>query len=139
MVSAPPGAPPGASTPSFGGNRCGWCGGSLYYTQATGQPQQEDHQPGCKFFGRAVQVMQYVKELEQASAGGGRYLRKSIKELSTAARAGNPIHAITILAKKYGVDAKKSNKQAAVAEMLSRACQALIEGEKPPPITVATE
>jgi hypothetical protein len=139
MVNAPPGAPPGASPPPFGGSRCGWCGGSLYYTQAIGQPQQEDHKPGCKFFDIAVQVMQYVKELEQVSAGGGRYLRKSIKELSAAAITGNPINAITILAKKYGVDAKKSAKQAAVAEMLSESCQALIEGEKPPPITLATE
>ena len=127
----------GSAPRPFGGNRCGWCGGSLYATQATGQPQPGDHELGCKFFDTAVQVMAYVKELEQVSAGSGRYLRKSIKELSAAARAGNPVHSITILARKYGDDAKKSTKKAEAAQMLGQACQALAQGKKPAPITLA--
>jgi hypothetical protein len=81
--------------------------------------------------------MAYAKELEQVSAGSGRYLRKSIKELSAAACAGDPVHSITILARKYGDDAKNSTKQAEVAQMLSQACQALAQGKKPAPITLA--
>jgi hypothetical protein len=137
MGTAPPPELPAAAPPPFGGNRCGWCGGSLYATQATGQPQPEDHELGCKFFDTAVQVMAYAKELEQVSAGSGRYLRKSIKELSAAACAGDPVHSITILARKYGDDAKNSTKQAEVAQMLSQACQALAQGKKPAPITLA--
>jgi hypothetical protein len=138
MATAPPPPSAGAAPPPFGGNRCGWCGGSLYATEATGRPQPEDHETGCKFFDTAVQVMQYVVELEQASAGsGGRYLRKSIKQLSAAACAGDPVRAITILARKYDTDAKKSTKRAEAAEILSQACQALTQGKKPAPITLA--
>jgi hypothetical protein len=137
MIEGAPPSPPGSAPPPFGGNRCGWCGGSLYATQATGQPQPEDHELGCKFFDTAVQVMAYVKELEQVSAGSGRYLRKSTKELSAAACAGDPVDSIAILARKYGDDAKKSTKQAEAAQILSQACQALAQGKKPAPITLA--
>jgi hypothetical protein len=137
MAERPPPQLPGAAPPPFGGNRCGWCGGSLHATQATGQPQPQDHELGCKFFDTAVQVMAYVKELEQVSAGSGRYLRNSIKELSAAACATDPVHSITILARKYGDDAKKSTKQPEAAQMLSQACQALAQRKKPAPITLA--
>lgn len=135
---AGPPPPASAAPPPFGGNRCGWCGGSLYATKASGQPQPKDHEPGCEYFEIAVQVMQYVKELEQVSSGwGGRYLRKSIKELSAAACGGGPPLAITTLAWKYGADAEKGGKRAEAAEMLSQACQALAQGKKPATITLA--
>jgi hypothetical protein len=137
MVTAPPPSTPGRAPRRSGGNRCGWCGGSLYATETTGRPQPGDHELGCKFFDTAVQVMAYVKELERVSAGSGRYLRKSIKELSAAACAGDPVHSIAILARKYGDDAKKSRKRAEAAQMLSQACQALAQGKKPAPITLA--
>ena len=137
MVQGPPPGPPTGPLPPWWGNRCLWCGGSLYATKATGQPQQEDHEPGCKFFGTAVQVMQYANELKRASAAsGGRYLRRSVKELSAAACASDPVRTITTLARKYSDDAKQGTKQAEVAEMLSQACQALAQGKKPAPVTL---
>jgi hypothetical protein len=136
MVTAPPPGLPGAPPPPFEGNRCLYCGGSLYATQATGRPQPDDHEPHCDFFERAVQVMQYVQELERAAAGsGGRYVRKGIKELISAACAGDPVRAITTLARKYAADAKKGIKEAAAAEMLNQACQALAQGKDPAPIS----
>jgi len=80
--------------------------------------------------------MQYVQELQRAAAGsGGRYMRRSIKELSTAACAGDPVIAIATLARKYTGDVEKGIKQAGVAEMLNQACQALAQGKDPAPIS----
>jgi len=138
MVTAPPPELPGAPPPPFGGNRCLRCGGSLYATQAAGRPQRDDHEPHCDFFERAVQVMQYVHELERAAVGiGGRYMQKSVKELSAAACAADPVHAIATLVGKYAADAKKGIKQAKAAEMLYQACKALAEGKDPAPISPA--
>src|SRR5215813_6435621 len=136
MVTAPPPGHPGAPPPPFEGNRCLRCGGSLYATQAAGRPQQNDHELHCDFYERAVQVMQYAQELERASADSGRrYMRKSVKELSTAACAGDPVRAIVTLAGKYAADAKKGIKEAEAAEMLNQACQALAQGKDPAPIS----
>lgn len=60
---------------------------------------------GCEFFHRAVQVMRYVYELEQAASElAGRqasrvdrrrkYLQKSVKELAAAACSDNPAREI---------------------------------------------
>lgn len=127
--------------------RCGWCGGALYRTEATGQPQQRDHEAGCKFFSRAVQVMRYVQELELAASdakgrGASRrsqqYLQKSVKELSAAACVGDPIRAIEILADVYAAKYEKGVKPAETAEMLMKAGRALAEGKDPAPITPIT-
>ena len=146
MAEAPPPRLPGGPPGAFRSSRCGWCGGMLYDTLATGQPQREDHEPGCEFLDRAVQVIRYAKELQQAASewlGRGvnrkdrkwlRYLEKSAIELSAAACADNPGLAVDGLAKKYAVECEKDVKKAGVAEMLSEACRALAKGHDPAPI-----
>jgi hypothetical protein len=127
--------------------RCVACGGALYRTQASGEPQQQDHEAGCKLFSRAVQLMRYVRELELAASdpkglGASRrwqkYLKKETKELSAAACVGDPIRAIRIFADKYAAECGKGTKSAEVAEMLMKACQALAEGQDPAPITLVS-
>jgi hypothetical protein len=142
------GAAPG---PAFtdDSDRCGWCGGDLWGTKETGQPQSEDHLPDCEFFARACQVMQYVEKLQRATSeptgrrpSGDvrrrqRYLQKSANELTRAACMPNPALAVGRLAKKYKAEYEKSNGQAKAAEMLSQACLTLAQGKDPGPITLA--
>jgi hypothetical protein len=151
MVQGPPMGPPGPpSRPrggppdSFRSERCAQCLGALYRTKATGQPWQEDHEQGCEFFSRALQVMRYVKELKRAasepesqsaSRGERRYLQKRVKEISAAACADNPILAISVLAHKYAAECETNTKRAKTADMLMQACQALVQGKDPAPIT----
>lgn len=99
---------PGPSFSAFQGNSCRRCGGWLYATEETGQPQREDHRTGCRFFEIAVQVMQYAKELERVATGSsGRYLRQCIKDLTHAACSADPMYETALLASKYNDDAKK--------------------------------
>jgi len=139
-------SPHPASGRSSGSNRCAGCGGQLYGTQAKGEPYPGDHMPRCKFLDRALQVTRYVKKLEQVASESTsldesgsdrrRYLQKSAKELSAAARAADPESAVRVLGERYAGECRDGARQAEVAEMLSQACQALARGEDPPPITL---
>lgn len=138
-------SPPTAAPPEFpGGKRCAWCGGALYETEATGEPQRTDHIQGCKFFARASQTMRFAKELlhavsEPTCRGAPRpvrrYLQKGAKNLSEAACAENPVNAIEGLARIYSAEYEKGGKTAGAAEMLMQACHALAQGQDPSPIT----
>lgn len=138
---------PAAPPPPRGG-RCAGCRGELYRTRATGQPQQEDHKPGCEFFVSAVKVMRYAKELMRATRGHRgifgsnrrqRYLREGAKELFAAACESNPVHAVERLEMEYAAECEKGTKQAKAAEILMKACQALVQGKDPAPIIPGPE
>jgi hypothetical protein len=138
---------PGPPVVAFGSNRCDWCKGVLYKTQATGKPQQEDHAPRCKFFDTAAKAARYAEELLLAaseSAGQDvsrssrqqqRYMRQSAEKLLAAACTANPRLAIESLAAKISGEQKKGNTLTSTSEMLSQAFQALARGEDPAPIT----
>jgi hypothetical protein len=128
--------------------RCAQCGGPLYHTKTKGQPQQEDHEQGCEAFIRAIRVMRYVDELkrsasESAVAWGrtwrrGRYLRENAKKLSVAACESDPVAAIRALRDVYQAEGQTRGKlsdQRDLAETLMRACQQLVLGRDPAPIT----
>jgi len=132
---------------AFGSGRCANCQGALSETRVTGQPQQRDHLPGCKFYDRAVQVMRYVSELRRAASGSTnrdashsrrrrRYLQKSAKELQAAACTENPVLAVGGLADIYAVERERNNKLSQAAGMLSEACHDLAQGKDPAPITL---
>jgi hypothetical protein len=122
-----------------GGNYCTGCGGHLYRTKDAGEPVEEDHEPGCEVFSRAVQVMLYVEQLKRAATAGAdrrrrRYLQKSAKDLTTAACTDDVVLAITKLAHRYEKESQQGAKTGATAEMLMQACQALAQGQDPAPI-----
>jgi len=127
--------------------RCARCGGALHHTKARGQPRQEDHEQGCETFIRAMRVMRYVDELNRAASESGvgwgrtwrrRYLRESAKRLSVAACESDPVAAIGALRDVYQAEGQTRGKlsdQRDLAETLMRACQQLVLGRDPVPIT----
>jgi hypothetical protein len=143
MVQAPP---PGPVGEAFASNRCARCHWALYDTEATGLPQRSDHEPGCEFFDRAIQIMRYANAL-QAAAGGlngrglfssdrqrQRYWLKNSRALSNAACTGNPVLAVARLREKYAAECRRGTKQSKEAEMLMNACLALTQGKNPRPL-----
>jgi hypothetical protein len=133
-MARPPGAPAPAPPPPDA-ERCGSCGGGLYETEDTGQPQPEDHAPGCKLLRTALQAMQYAAELERAGKHR-RYLRRDAEKLRAAACSGDPATKLKRLAERYAADARREPGRAEAYRMLSAACQALAEGTTPPPVSV---
>jgi hypothetical protein len=140
------GLSPGGPPSPFRSGRCACCGEALHGTKVAGRPQREDHELGCEFSDRAVQVMRYVDELERAASElAGRqasrsdrrrkYLQKSTKELTAAACADDPVLAIGRLADQYAAETKKGAEPDDIAEILMHACQALAQGRHPATIT----
>ena len=140
--------PPGRRAGTINLVRCARCKGRLYYTRLKGQPQQEDHEPGCQAFSTASRMARYADELKQAAAepnqGGWRsnrrwrkYLLKSAKELSVAACASDPAAAVRDLGNQYQAECQAPGTPAdltRMAETLMRACRQLAQGEAPAPI-----
>jgi hypothetical protein len=142
--------PPGARRGTVKLIRCVRCGEPLFHTKAKGQPRQEDHEPGCQAFIRAIRTMRYVDELKRsASASAGtwirtwrwrNYVREGAKKLSLAACASDPDAALGALGDSYQAECQipaerlKARQQAAMAEMLMRACRQLARGQEPDPI-----
>ena len=139
--------PPGRRRGTIKFIRCGRCRGRLYHTKARGQPRQEDHEPGCETFIRAMRVMRYVDELNRSASESGmgwasswrrRYLRANAKKLSVAACESDPVAAIRALRDVYQAECQTRSElsdKREMAEMLMRACQQLVLGRDPAPIT----
>lgn len=133
-------AAPAPAEDPYDPRRCDYCGGMLHSTLSTGEPQQQDHFEGCEFFAVACLAAQYAKSLAGASSGsasssrgGQKYLRKNAKELARAALTANPVAELEKLAVKYDAEYEKGIKQAAYAQLLSDACQALARCTTPSP------
>jgi hypothetical protein len=92
--------------------------------------------------------MRYVDELNRSASesgeGWGRtwrrwYLRENAKKLSAAACESDPIAAISALSDVYQAECQargKLSEKREMAETLMRACQQLVLGRDPAPITV---
>jgi hypothetical protein len=129
--------------------RCARCEGPLYRTKLKGQPRQEDHEQGCQAFITAIRVVRYADELKRAASepnqGGWRsnrrwrkYLLENAKKLSVAACESDPVAAIRALRDVYQAEGQTRGKlsdQRDLAETLMRACQQLVLGRDPAPIT----
>ena len=91
--------------------------------------------------------MRYVDELNRSASESGvgwgrtwrrRYLRANAKKLSVAACESNPVAAIRDLRDVYQAEGQTRGKlsdQRDLAETLMRACQQLVLGRDPAPIT----
>ena len=94
-----------------------------------------------------MRVMRYVDELNRSASESGvgwgrtwrrRYLRENAKKLSVAACESDPIAAISALRDVYEAEGQKRGKlseKREMAETLMRACQQLVLGRDPAPIT----
>ena len=132
--------------------RCARCNGPLYQTKLKGQPRQEDHEPGCEAFIRAIRMVRYADELKRAAAepnqGGWRsdrrrrkYLLASARKLSVAACEPDPVAAVRDLGDRYQAEGQAIGAPADAtrrAEMLMRACRRLALGEAPAPPVAGT-
>jgi hypothetical protein len=91
--------------------------------------------------------MRYVDELNRSASEAGvgwgrtwrrRYLRENAKKLSAAACASDPIAAISALRDVYQAECQtrdKLSEKRDLAETLMRACQQMVLGRDPAPIT----
>jgi hypothetical protein len=96
-----------------------------------------------------MRIMRYVDELNRAASGSRvgwgrtgrrRYLRESAKKLTVAACESDPIAAISAVRDVYQAECQTRGKlsdQREMAETLMRACQQLVLGRDPAPITPA--
>jgi hypothetical protein len=147
QYSWPGPVPPGGRRGTVKFIRCSRCGGRLYHTKSRGQPRQEDHEQGCENLIRAMRLMRYVDELNRSASEAGvgwgrtwrrRYLRENAKKLSAAACASDPIAAISALRDVYQAECQtrgKLSEKRDLAETLMRACQQMVLGRDPAPIT----
>lgn len=140
--------PPGYRRGTITLVRCAQCQGALYQTRLTGQPRQEDHEPGCQTFSTAIQVAQYAGELKQAGSQPNqgdwrrnrrwrKYLHENAKKLSVAACESDPAATVGGLSNQYQAECQAPGTPAdttLMAEMLMMACQQLAAGEAPAPI-----
>jgi hypothetical protein len=94
--------------------------------------------------------MRFVDELKRSASGSAgtwtrtrrwrSYLREAAKKLSLAACASDPDAALSALSDSYEAECqvpgkrRKAREQAAMAEMLMRACHQLALGQEPEPI-----
>jgi hypothetical protein len=97
-----------------------------------------------------MRIMRYVDELNRAASeskvgwgrtGRRRYLRESAKKLTAAACESDPVAAISALRDVYQAEGQTRGKlsdQREMAETLMRACQQLVLGRNPAPITPAS-
>ena len=132
--------------------RCARCNGPLYQTKLKGQPRQEDHEPGCVAFIRAIRVVRYADELKRAASAPNqegrrsnrrrrKYLLDSAKKLSVAACEPDPVAAVRDLGDQYQAEWQAIGAPADAtrrAEILMRACQRLALGEAPAPIVTGS-
>jgi hypothetical protein len=91
--------------------------------------------------------MRYVDELNRSASESGlgwgrtwrrRYLRENAKKLSAAACEPDPVAALSALRDFYQAEGQTRGKvsdQREMAETLMRACQQLVLGRDPAPIT----